>query len=135
MKKLIVIATAFATISCKQQKAPPVVETAFEKSFPNTTVEKWNKEDDKYEAEFSKDGKPMSATFDTEGNLVETETDIEVSGLPAAITEYVKTNYEGAAIEEAEIIKKGSDTMYELEVKDAELLFDRNGNFLKAEKD
>jgi len=40
-----------------------------------------------------------------------------------------------AAIKEAEIIQKGSDTMYELEVKDAELLFDRNGNFLKAEKD
>jgi len=135
MKKLIVMAAAFATISCEQQKAPPAVETAFNKSFPNTTVEKWNKEDDKYEAEFSKEGKSMSATFDVSGNLVETETDIEVSELPAAITAYVKTNYEGAAIKEAEIIQKGSDTMYELEVKDAELLFDRNGNFLKAEKD
>ena len=135
MKKLFVLAAAFAAFSCRQQDAPPAVETAFEKSFPNTTVEKWNKEDDKYEAAFSKDGKSMSATFDVAGNLVETETDIEVSELPAAITDYVKINYEGAAIKEAEIIQKGSDTMYELEVKDAELLFDMNGQFLKAEED
>lgn len=44
-------------------------------------MKKWDKEDDGYEANFVKDGKTMSATFDASGDWKETETDIKVNEL------------------------------------------------------
>ncbi|MBV9961566.1 MAG: PepSY-like domain-containing protein [Parafilimonas sp.] len=136
MKHLFAGMILFATISCSAQNVPSAVKTAFEKNFPNTTVKKWDKEDGNYEANFSKDGKTMSATFDAAGKWLETETDINVSELPKAVADYVQTNYKGASIKEAAIISNPtSSKMYEAEVKGKDLLFDENGKFLKEEQD
>ena len=125
------------TISCSAQTTIPAeVKTAFAKSFPNTTVKKWDKEDGNYEANFSKDGKTMSATFDAKGNWLETETDIKVTELPAPVSSYVKTKYGNAAIKEAAVISNPQHKkLYEAEVKGKDLLFDEQGKFLKEEKD
>ena len=135
MKKLFVVAAAFVAVNCKAQDVPPAVKTAFEKAFPNTTVKKWDKEDNDYEANFSKDGKTMSATFDANGAWKETETDIKVAELPVSVVNYIKTNYKDAGIKEAAIIESKDGKMYEAEVKDKDLLFDMNGKFIKAEED
>ena len=123
------------TLSCAAQTAPANVKTAFTKAFPNVAVKKWDKEDGKYEANFIKDGKTMSATFTTDGTLNETETSMKVSDLPSAIADYVKANYKGASIKEAALIVRGDKTMYEAEVKSKDLLFDRQGKFIKEEQD
>jgi len=114
---------------------PAEVKTAFEKSFPNTTVKKWDKEDGNYEANFSKDGKSMSATYDAKGNWLETETDIDVKNLPAPVVSYIKEHYNGAAIKEAATLKTPEGNRYEAEVKGKDILFDENGKFLKEEED
>ena len=96
----------------------------------------WDKEDSKYEANFAKDGKTMSATFDANGTLEETETDIAMKELPSAIASYVQTHYKGERIKEAAMITKpNGEKMYEAEVKGKDLLFDMQGKFLKEEKD
>lgn len=136
MKNTIIAFALLATVSCTAQNVPVAVKTAFEKSFPNTTVKKWDKEDGNYEANFTKDSKTMSATFDANGKWMETETDIKVSELPAAVANYVKLNYKGAAIKEASILSNTeSKKMYEAEVKGKDLVFDENGKFVKEEKD
>ena len=135
MKKLVVIAVAFAAINCQAQNVPAPVKAAFQKSFPGITVTKWDKEDDGYEANFAKDGKTMSATFDASGDWKETETDIKVSELPAAILTYVKENYKAEKIKEAAITETAKGKMYEAEVKGKDLLFDMQGKFVKAEED
>ena len=136
MKSLLTSIVLITTLHCTAQQVPVAVKNAFNKSFPNTSVKKWDKEDGNYEANFSKDGKTMSATFDAKGNWVETETDIKISELPAAVSDYIKTNYKGAAIKEAAIINNPeSKKIYEAEVKGKDLLFDENGKFLKEEKD
>ncbi|HVX24851.1 MAG TPA: PepSY-like domain-containing protein [Parafilimonas sp.] len=135
MKKIFVIAVAFTAINCNAQNVPATVKAAFQKSFPGITVKKWDKEDDGYEANFAKDGKTMSATFDANGNWKETETDIKVTELPAAVSNYVKANYKGASIKEAAITETVKGKMYEAEVKGKDLLFDMQGNFVKAEED
>ena len=135
MKRMLVALTMIVTVSCMAQDAPSAVKSAFAKYFPGVTAKKWDKEDGKYEANFSKDGKKMSATFTAEGTLEETETDIKVAELPSAVADYIKTNYKGAAIKEAAIIVRGSDKMYEAEVKGNDLLFDMHGKFIKDEKD
>lgn len=135
MKKLLVAAILFATVSCTAQTPPAAVTTAFEKSFPNTTVKKWDKEDGGYEANFSKDGKSMSATYNADGTWKETETDIKIDELPASVSNYINTNYKGAKIKEAAIVERANGKMYEAEVKGKDLLFDMNGKFLKQEED
>ena len=123
-------------LNCKAQSVPAEAKAAFAKNFPGATVKKWDKEDGNYEANFTKDGKTMSATFDAQGTWVETETDIKVSELPAAVSDYVKTNYKGASIKEAAVISNPtSKKIYEAEVKGKDLLFDENGKFIKEEKD
>ena len=135
MKKLFIAIAIFTTVSCLTKDIPQTVKDAFSKSFPGITVKKWDKEDGNYEANFSKDGKSMSATFTATGVLEETETDIKVSELPAGVEDYIKTNYKDATIKEAAIIVRGSNTMYEAEVKGKDLLFDESGKFLKEEED
>ncbi len=136
MKKLLSGVLLLAVINCTAQKEPAVVTAAFAKAFPGVTVKKWDKEDGSYEANFTKDGKTMSATFDAAGNWQETETDIKVSELPAAIADYIKANYKGATIKEAALLTKpGDKKMYEAEVKGKDVLFDMQGKFLKEEED
>ncbi len=136
MKRTLVAVAVLATVSCMAQDAPAAVKRAFAKQFPNTTVQKWDKEDGKYEANFTTAGKRMSATFDATGALEETETDIQAAELPSLVTSYIKTNYKGAGIKEAAIITNAKgEKMYEAEVKGKDLLFDMQGTFLREEKD
>ncbi len=135
MKQLFTAVAMFASVNCIAQ-APATVKEAFAKNFPGITVKKWDKEDGKYEANFTQNGKTMSATFDANGTLEETETDIKVAELPSAVTNYIKTKYNGANIKEAAIITNAKgEKMYEAEVKGKDLLFDMQGKFLKEEED
>ncbi len=133
MKRVLVALALLATVSCIAQNAPAAVKGSFAKNFPGITAKKWDKEHGKYEANFIKDGKTMSATFSADGTLEETETDIKVAELPSSVTDYIKANYKDASIKEAAMIVKGNgDKMYEAEVKGKDLLFDMQGRFLKA---
>ena len=136
MKRLFVAVALLASVSCMAQDAPAAVKTAFAKKFPGVTVKKWDKEDGKYEANFTKDSKSMSATFDANGTLEETETDIKVADLPSSVTNYIKARYNGAAIKEAAMTTNAKgEMMYEAEVKGKDLLFDMQGKFLREEED
>src|SRR6266487_4385168 len=132
MKSLLLFLTMTITISCLSQKTTPpaAVQSAFTKNFPGTTVKKWDKEEGNYEANFTKDGKEMSAVFDANGKLQETETVIAVSKLPASVVSYVHEHYKGAKIEEAAIVvKPNGEKIYEAEIKGKDLLFDVQGKF------
>ncbi len=136
MKKTMVVLTLFFAIGCMAQNVPSAVKNSFAKNFAGITVKKWDKEDEKFEANFTKDGKSMSATFTADGSLEETETDIKITELPAAVLNYIKANYKGATIKEAAIIEKpGSEKMFEAEVKGKDLLFNGAGKFLREEED
>ena len=121
-----------APVCCKAQKeTPSAVTAAFAKYFPGITAKRWDKEDGNYEANFKKDGKTMSATFNAKGGWLETETDIAVAELPTAVSAYVKQHYNSAEIKEAAFIKTPKGEMYEAEVKGKDLLFDKSGKFIK----
>lgn len=132
---IVLMMTAFNCIS--QKVAPPAkVQSAFSKAFPGATVKNWDKEKGKYEAEFTQNNKRLTATFNVDGTLEETETDIPVNELPAGIVSYIQAHYKGAAIKEAAaIVKSNGIKMYEAEIKDKDILFDENGKFIQEEKD
>ena len=142
MKKLMTLAACFAAIgfSASAQKmdaakVPAAVKASFAKQYPGTTA-KWEKEDGKYEAGFKKDGNTMSALFEKNGTMTESEMDIKVSSLPASVLAHVKENYKGMKIKEgAKITKADGTVMYEAEVNGKDVIFDANGKFLKEMKD
>ncbi|MDE3235173.1 MAG: PepSY-like domain-containing protein [Bacteroidota bacterium] len=118
----------------KEAQVPAVVKAAFDKHFPGITA-KWEKEDANYEAGFHQNGKEMSALFNANGNLTETEVTIKIDELPASVHQYIKKNHPNTKIKEASKITLSDGTQhYEAEVNGQDLIFDTEGNFIKAVK-
>ncbi len=140
MKKVFASAAIFlalgaAAFAQKNVQPPAAVKSSFEKDFPGVTT-KWEKEGANYEANFKKDGKTLSALYDSKGSKQETEQDIKISELPQTVKDYVAKNYPGEKIKEAAIITKANgEVNYEAEVKGKDVLFTKDGKFIKTAKD
>jgi len=140
--KIIMMSAVVLSIGCaacaqkvKEADVPASVKTAFAKQYPDA-VAKWEKEDGNYEVNFKKDGKTMSALYTKNGKLTESEMDIKVADLPAAVVTYVKEHYKGKTIKEAAKITKADGTVnYEAEVAGMDVIFDANGKFIKEMND
>lgn len=142
MKKLMMLHVFLAAIgfsACGQKitadKVPTAVKVSFAKKYPGA-VAKWEKEGGKYEAGFKENGNKMSALFEAGGAMTESEMDIKVNTLPAAVLAYVKKNYPGKTIKEGAKITKADGTInYEAEVSGTDVIFDTKGKFLKEVKE
>jgi uncharacterized membrane protein YkoI len=141
MKKLLIPLTLCTVITFTSNaqkmaasKVPDLVKESFKKQFPAATA-KWEKEDGKYEAEFKENGHAMSALFDSDGKMTESEIEIKVSQLPATTIAYIKEHYKGLTIKEAAKITKADGTVvYEAEINKKDVLFYANGKFLREVK-
>jgi Putative beta-lactamase-inhibitor-like, PepSY-like len=139
MKKIVsvcVLACITITLFAQHKNAtvPAGIKSAFEKDFKGSTNVKWEKEGNEYESSFKMNGKTMSANYDVNAVLKETEEEIKVSELPASVTAYVKEHYKGSAIKEAaKITKPGGIVNYEASVNKTDLIFDSQGKFLEKE--
>ncbi|MBK8736270.1 MAG: PepSY-like domain-containing protein [Saprospiraceae bacterium] len=141
MKKLALMTVAAMITSLtfaqklQEKDVPAPVKTAFQKNFPQAKVEKWEKEGVNFEAEFELNKSEQSVLFDAQGDIIETEIEIEISELPNGILDYVKKNYKGQSVKEAAKITDTKGTLtYEAEIKGMDLLFDSNGKFIKEIK-
>lgn len=142
MKKLaLMMVTAMISSLTFAQKlqekdVPAPVKTSFQKHYPNIKEVKWDKEGEKFEASFDINKIDNSVLFDAQGNILETEIEIELSQLPKGILEYVRTNYKGQKVKEAAKITDAKGTVtYEAEIKGLDILFDSYGKFIKEMKD
>ena len=116
----------------QENNVPAPVRTAFLEKFPQVKVEKWEKEEGNYEVEFELNDSEQSVLFDAEGNVLETEVEIDLNQLPKNVLEYVNTRYKGMKVKEAsKIIDANGVITFEAEIKGADLLFDSNGTFIK----
>ncbi|OOQ57218.1 hypothetical protein BC343_16060 [Mucilaginibacter pedocola] len=133
----IALASAFALTANAQTKVPAAVKSAFETAYPGVKTVKWEKEKSDYEAGFKQGSSEISAVFKADGTQLESELEIKATELPAAVTTYVKEHYKGAAIKEAAKITKTAtgEVTYEAEVKGKDLLFDKDGKFIKVAED
>lgn len=113
-------------------EVPAAVKTKFASLYPNVSKVKWGKDGTGFEAEFDVNKIETSANFDADGNLLETETEIEVSALPAAVSIYITKNIPGEKIKEAAKTTDAKGVVtYEAEVKGVDYIFDKDGNFVK----
>lgn len=118
-----------------EKDVPAGIMAAFQKKYPAANGTKWNKEEGNYEASFKLNKEELSVVFDTNGNISETETEIALNSLPAGVLDYVKTHYPGKKVSEgAKITDASGAVTYEVEIKGMDLLFDKNGKFIKEVK-
>ena len=133
---LVFIMTGFS--ACAQKTAPDNVQQAFKQKFPNAVSVKWDRENkNEWEAEFKLEGKMLSANFDNDGKWLETERDLSMQELPAAVKKTLDKDFSNfkvkdiAAIETVDLnafeidLAKGSDRL--------ELLISSEGKVLKRQ--
>lgn len=141
MKKLalmmvsgLITSLAFAQ-KIADKNVPQTVISSFQKAYPTAKAVKWDKEGENYEASFDLNKTDYSVLYDANGNLQETEVEIETSQLPKAVTDYVAAQYKGQKIKEAAKITNAQGAItYEAEIKGKDLMFDSTGNFLREAK-
>lgn len=141
MKKILIFSLAgigFTSVQAQKNMAassvPTAAKDAFAKAHPNVTG-KWEKEGGNYEVNFTNGGKTMSCVVTSKGSILETETDMAVSELPAPVTAYIAQHYKGVKVKEAAtIVKADGTTVYEAEIKGKDVMFDANGKVVKAQK-
>lgn len=144
MKQLFLIAAICLSVSfvnaqkIKSTDVPSVVTSLFVSLYPNIKNAKWEKEEANYEAVFDLNKKRSTVTFDAKGNLMETETEMEVSALPIGCSDYSTKNCSEYKIKGvAKITDSRGVVTYEAELKkgmmgdEMDLFFDSKGNFIK----
>jgi hypothetical protein len=143
MKKPVLIMAAVILISisaCGQtaKDVPATIKTTFSQKFPTASNVEWGRENDQeWEAEFKLAGKEYSATFDNAGVWMETEYEISMKEIPAAIKTTLDKESAGFKIGESVIAENKDGKVYEfLLIKgkiETELLIDFNGIVTKKE--
>ncbi|CCH03633.1 hypothetical protein FAES_pFAES01143 (plasmid) [Fibrella aestuarina BUZ 2] len=120
------------TVTRPADSTPAAVKATIARLYPTVKHVKYEKENGDYEAGFTHNGKSMSVLLDASGTVKETETEIPVSALPAAVREYVAKQMPGKKIKEAaEIVDAQGMKKFEAEVGGKDLLFDTTGKPLK----
>lgn len=150
MKKIIsilLITLSFQAWSQKNAaKIPANVLDAFGKMYPHVKAAEWKAEEGNYEAEFKapnmnkKEGGKAevmrTVVMNAQGTLVQEEEEMEITDLPAVITDYVKNELAGKKITEASRITLNTGDMnYEVELGKTDYLFNADGKFLSKEED
>ncbi len=130
---LLAICLGASSAAYAQKTPPPAVVTAFNQKFTGVKELEWGLEKNgEWEAEFDQNGAEMSANFSADGKWMETETEIKVADLPAA----VQTALKGKKVKEAaKILRADGSTVYEAEVKRKDLIFDATGKMLSKGKE
>ncbi len=140
MKTILLTAAAIvlkvntvAAQKIKESEVPKAVTASFNANFSGVKSKSWEKEKDgNYEVDFDLNKIENSATFKADGTLIETETEIAISELPKAASDYLTKNYNGKKIKEAaKIVDAEGNVKYEAEIDNKDLLFDQQGNFIK----
>lgn len=114
---------------------PAAIKNALVKKYPETTHVTWEKENGNYEANWGgKSGEDNSVQFTPAGNFIEIVKAISVSELPANVSTYVKSHYNGAKITDAGKVTDAKGKLsYEAGVHGKDVIFNENGNFVKSE--
>ena len=131
--------------SMKLTDAPAAVRATVEKETANGgKLKKLSKETEDgktvYEAEITKDGKEMSVNISADGKVMERETKIDKSALPAGSMKAIEAKYPKAKIGDAEKVEKDGKTTYEVDVTPAgdhearEVTLDADGKIVKDEE-
>jgi hypothetical protein len=144
MKKilpLLICLLFVGSISAQKSKEqiPAAAKSTFAAKFPTAQKVKWSIEKPgEFEVEYTFNKMESSALFDAAGALLETETEISESELPAAAKTTLAKEFAGFKLDEIERSTDAKGVIsYEMEAakgkEKLELCFDANGKFISKE--
>jgi uncharacterized membrane protein YkoI len=122
-----------------ESQVPATVLHAFHEQYPGAAIKACAKETKGsrifYEIETDGGTSPHTVIYTPDGKVAETEVQIPVSQLPAAVQEAVKLASPTGTIKLAEIAQKRGQTVYEVEIAEGtrvvECVFDASGKLLE----
>jgi len=115
---------------------PEPVKAKFASMYPKAENAKWEMEDGNYEVTFNEEKIETSVIMSVDGNIVQTEKDIDVALLPQPIHDYVMTQLGGKKISSvAKIMNSTGVVSYEAEIGETDYLFDAMGQFTGKEEE
>jgi hypothetical protein len=133
-------AVSATSAACAQDihadRVPAAVKTAFSGKYaPGAAKVSWEIEKGNYEANWGgKSGEDNSAQFTPAGVFVEYAQAIPMSQLPASVAPYVREHYKTRPREAAAVTDAAGAQSYEVEIKGKDLVFAKDGTFVKEEK-
>ncbi|MFV8271297.1 PepSY-like domain-containing protein [Flavobacterium sp. GT2N3] len=140
-KSMLVIALCMLSLvtfgqMIKEKEVPKIIRKALYEKFPGAKEVKWDKEQKNYEASFDVNKVDISMLLNSEGKIVETEVEIQVSQLPKEVVNYLNVHFKNEKIKEvAKITNSKGKITYEIEIKGNDVLFDENGNYISSNKE
>lgn len=122
---------------CGSVSVPQAVKDAFSQKFPQAKNVSWETENGNFEANWGgTSGEDNSVLYSPAANFLEIAKAIPPSDLPVPAITYIKTQYKDATINEASRVTDSSNIeTYEAEVNHKDLVFDKDGNFTKTNKE
>lgn len=123
MKKIKVLMLFILAFSCQnivKGQAPKAVQQAFEIKYPGENDPDWEIDSNgNYEAHFKKNDEKYRADFSPNGKWIETESSIKKNELPKAIRDIIKNNYGDEDISEIEFVQSATKgEFYDVEFKE-----------------
>src|SRR5688572_1935582 len=97
---------------------PARVVTALNARFPGASIEEAEMDEEDGQTEYSVTavfgGKMVEVTFAPSGTVLEVEEPVSSAALPAALREWLESEYPGAVVDEAAVITSAGEPTYEL---------------------
>jgi hypothetical protein len=144
MRKAFLVVVLFSLVGTamaqklKVKNVPPQALRAFKAAYPIAKKTVWKKEGEDFEVEFQDREGEISLVFNQAGILLEREREIAQNMVPPGVLQAVVTGYPGYKINEAAIIEKGNEVLYEVELnkgsKSLDLIFDQQGSLKRNAK-
>ncbi len=139
MKNLVILVMVFAFIyvpAFSQKNPTEIVKKEFTKKYAAAQSVKWDSEEkNEWEAEFTMDGKKMSASFDNSGKWIESETVITEKELPASVVSTLNKDFQGYKKGHIQIFESLEMKGFELGLKKGEtsieVIIDNSGKILR----
>lgn len=134
----LLLSNGFAACSqdINAKRVPTLVKNALLTKFPDATDIEWEKNNNRYEADYDVDNTECAASIDASGKIIMYKQEIQVTELPAILSGTLQQNFAGYTIEDSERIQKGDQVFYQvkLEKNNQELkrVFSENGQVANA---
>ena len=133
---IILVLSFFSSYVFSQAVIPDAVKTKFAALYPTAKVTEWESLDGFYEASFEENDLEVSVVLSRDGRVVQTETEIALTLLPAGVNDYFKAKANGNEISEAsKIVRADGQVTFEVEVNNVDYLFDDMGHYLSQQSE
>jgi hypothetical protein len=137
MKTLILILTMFGLISVSHAQVqatddvPIPVHKAFNKLNPKASNVEWGKNGEMFAATYWENGLERCVTYNSAGKLQQKEEQVSIGQLPTQTLKYINDFHQDGAVKKAtKITRTGEKSVYLVTIKDMDLNFDANGNYM-----